>query len=306
MTTVSACLGELARSLHPLTDTPELDAQTLLSHVMDRSRSWLAAHPEALLDLEAASALEGSVQRLEHGEPLPYVIGEWEFFSLPFEVTPAVLIPRPETELLVERAIAWLRARTMKNEKCMVLDVGTGSGCIAITLAVNVPGIQVFATDVSSAAILVASRNAAKLSVTGRIIFLEADLIPGMEQGSNRIKGDSSAFDLCPQNYDLIVANLPYIPTRALQHLPVYTREPVLALDGGADGLEIIRRLLAKAPQFLAPGGLMLLEIEAFEGPAVLSLAYDLFDQAEIHLHQDLAGRDRLLEIQLLPGNGSS
>ncbi len=296
MTTVSGCLEELSRRLHPVSDTPDLDAQVLLARTMDRPRSWLAAHPETRLDPEPVAALEASVQRLERGEPLPYVLGEWDFFSLPFEVTPDVLIPRPETELLVERAISWLRHRLTINRQATltksaeadslprVLDVGTGCGCIAISLAVNVPRIQVTATDISPAALEVARRNAVKLNVTNLITFLEADLIP-----------DS----LLPTPFSLIVANLPYIPTQTLHTLPVYTREPSLALDGGSDGLALIRRLLAKAPQTLAPGGVMLLEIEASEGPAVLSLADNTFEQAKVHLHQDMAGHDRLLEIQI-------
>ncbi|MBI4731014.1 MAG: peptide chain release factor N(5)-glutamine methyltransferase [Chloroflexi bacterium] len=296
MTTVSGCLEELSRRLHPVSDTPDLDAQVLLARTMNRPRSWLAAHPETQLDPEPAAALEASVQRLERGEPLPYVLGEWEFFSLPFDLTPDVLIPRPETELLVERAISWLRHRLTINRQVTltksaeadslprVLDVGTGCGCIAISLAVNVPEIRVVATDISPAALEVAQRNAVKLNVADRITFLEADLIP-------------DAFP--PDPFSLIVANLPYIPTKTLHTLPIYTREPTLALDGGADGLALIRRLLEKAPGALAPGGLMLLEIEASEGPAVLSLAYDVFERADIHQHQDLAGHDRLLEIQI-------
>ncbi len=284
MTTVSGCLEELSRRLRPLTDTPDLDAQVLLARTLNRSRAWLAAHPEARLDPKPAADLEASVQRLERGEPLPYVLGEWEFFGLSFDVTPNVLIPRPETELLVERALNWLRKRNKKKDELNVLDVGTGCGCIAIALAMNVPEIRVTATDISPAALEVARRNADKHHVADRVFFLEADLIP-----------DS----LLPIPFSLIAANLPYIPTKTLHTLPVYTREPALALDGGADGLEVIRRLLAEAPQLLAPSGMMLLEIEASQGTAVLSLAYDTFEQAEIHLHQDLAGHDRLLEIQL-------
>ncbi|MEW6094647.1 MAG: peptide chain release factor N(5)-glutamine methyltransferase [Chloroflexota bacterium] len=311
MTHLSACLEELSRRLRPLSDTPDLDAQVLLARSLNRSRAWLAAHPEARLDPKPAAALEASVQRLERGEPLPYVLGEWEFFGLAFEVTPDVLIPRPETELLVERAIFWLRHRpTLKRRATeaksaeadslpRVLDIGTGCGCIAISLAVNVPGIQVTATDISPAALEVARRNAVKQHVAEQIIFLEADLIPESDRGPLTADREVLSTVHGPRSYDLIAANLPYIPTQTLRTLPVYTREPPLALDGGADGLDLIRRLLAKAPALLAPGGLMLLEIEASQGPAILSLAYGAFEQAEIHLHQDLAGHDRLLEIKI-------
>jgi release factor glutamine methyltransferase len=150
-------------------------------------------------------------------------------------------------------------------------------------LAVNVPGIQVIASDISPAALAVARRNAEKLHVANRITFLEADLIPD---------------PLLPDSFSLIVANLPYIPTATLHRLPIYTREPTLALDGGADGLALIRCLLAKAPEALAPGGMMLLEIEASQGSAAVVLAGEVFPQAAVKIHQDLSGHDRLIEIQ--------
>lgn len=282
-----------AQRLRQVSDTPELDVQVLLAKLMHRSRSWLAAHLETVPDPKTVVAFEEALRRLEAGEPLPYVLGEWEFYRLTFYVTPDVLIPRPETELLVERAIAWLRQRIKAIEKhadssfgvlpLRVLDVGTGSGCIAIALAVNVPQIAVVATDISAPALEVARRNAERFKVADRITFMEADLAPQTLEASP---------------FHLIVANLPYIPTETLHKLPIYGREPTVALDGGADGLAVIRRLLQRAPRLLLPGGRMILEIEASEGLAALSLAYDVFEQAEIHLYQDLAGRDRLLEVQ--------
>jgi release factor glutamine methyltransferase len=299
MTTVASSLEELTRKLLPFTDTPELDAQVLLARAMQRPRAWLPAHPEALLDPALSAGLEISIKRLEQGEPLPYIIGEWEFFSLPFDVNPAVLIPRPETELLVERAIAWLRKRKSESRMYDVLDVGTGCGCIAIALAVNVPEIQVFATDISPAALKIAHQNAGKLGVLERIVFLQVDLVPGEDRSSYTAETDLLPMIHLPKSYDMIVGNLPYIPTRELHHLPISRQEPLVALDGGDDGLSHIRRLLSLAPQLLTPGGLILLEIESSQGSTVLSLAVDTFIHAVIHLHQDLAGKDRLLEIQL-------
>lgn len=277
--TIAAALQSAADRLRPCSDTPELDAQVLLANILGKPRSWLAAHPEARLDREPAAALEAGLQRLEGGEPLPYVLGEWEFFGLAFAVTPDVLIPRPETELLVERALAWLRDREQRTQ---VLDVGAGSGCIAISLAVNAPKIQVTAADISSAALAVARRNAQTHGVADRIAFVEADLFPES-----------------PPSFSLVLANLPYIPTSTLRGLPLFGREPTLALDGGADGLALIRRLLAQAPARLAPGGAMLIEIEASQGSAALAMAREKFPGAALRLHPDLAGRDRLLEIQL-------
>jgi release factor glutamine methyltransferase len=265
-------------------DMPGLDVQVLLARLLDRPRSWVLAHPEATLTLIQSAALEALVARLEGGEPLPYILGTREFFGLEFEVTPEVLIPRPETELLVERAIAWLRKLEPGSREVRVMDVGTGSGCIAISLAVNVPGLFITATDISPTAVKVACCNAEKMNVSGCITFLEADLF------SN---------PLIPDSFFLIVANLPYIPTKTLYKIPVYGHEPTLALDGGSDGLDLIRRILIEIPDRLTSAGLLLMEIGASEGPAVLSLAVDAFPKARIQLHKDLAGHDRLLELQV-------
>jgi release factor glutamine methyltransferase len=276
--TVGTTLAGLVPRLESVSETPGLDAQVLLARIMEKPRSWVLAHPEAPLTRTRANALEGMVRRLERGNPLPYVLGNWEFFGLEFEVTPDVLIPRPETELLVERAIAWLRANPSRRR---AVDVGTGSGCIAVSLAANLPDIRVMATDISPAALAVAGRNAEKNRVAGRVEYCCCDLFP------DRV------------GFDLILANLPYIPTETLKKLPICGREPALALDGGPDGLAVIRRLLEQVPDRLMPGGLLLMELEASQGPRVLSLAYDGFSEAEIHLHQDLAERDRLLEVQV-------
>jgi release factor glutamine methyltransferase len=271
-------LEGIASRLEKVSETPGLDAQVLLARVLDRPRAWVISHPETVLPRGRLAALEALVLRLEQGEPLPYILGGWEFYGLEFEVTPDVLIPRPETEVLVDRAIAWLRKRP---PGCLALDIGTGSGCIAVSLAVNLPELQVAATDISSMALDVARRNAERNHVDGRIQFHCHDLFPNGGR------------------FDLIAANLPYIPTETLLKLPIYGREPTLALDGGSDGLAIIRRLIAEVPERLATGGLLLMEIEASQGPAVLSLAYDAFTDANICLYRDLAGRDRLLEVQV-------
>jgi release factor glutamine methyltransferase len=276
--TVGTALDDLILRLEKHSDSPSLDAQEVMARVMDRPRSWVMAHPEAPLTPKRAVALETLVVGLERGEPLPYILGRWEFFGLAFEVTPDVLIPRPETELLVERAIAWLQAHPDFRH---VADVGTGSGCIGIALAVNIPDLHVMGSDISSAALKMAQRNAVKNGVEQRMELVRCDLFPPETE------------------FDLIIANLPYIPTKALHKLPIYGREPTMALDGGEDGLQLIRGLLTAAPERLVPGGVLLMEIEESEGAAALSLAYDSFVEAEIHLHKDLAGRDRILEVQI-------
>ncbi len=275
---VGTVLEGLISRIEKKSETPDLDARLLLGRVMKRSSAWVIAHPEASLNADRAASLETMVARLEGGVPLPYVLGRWEFFGLEFEVTPDVLIPRPETELLVERAIAWLQVHPDLRHAA---DVGTGSGCIGISLAANVPDLQVMASDISSKALKMARRNAMNNGVGQRVEFLCCDLFPPEVE------------------FDLIVANLPYIPTKTLRKLPIFGREPTLALDGGIDGLDLIRHLLVAAPDRLVPGGLLLMEIEASEGPAALSLACDAFAEAEIRMHKDLAGRDRILEIKV-------
>ncbi|MBI3737758.1 MAG: peptide chain release factor N(5)-glutamine methyltransferase, partial [Chloroflexi bacterium] len=245
----------------------------------------ILAHPETNLSALQLASVEESISRLEAGTPLPYILGHWGFFDLDLIVTPDVLIPRPETELLVEKAIVWLQA---SPERRTIADVGTGTGCIAVSIAVHVPDAHILATDLSRAALEVARRNALKYQLEHKIDFVECDILP-------------VHIEPLPteRHFDLICANLPYIPTEKLHSLPAYGREPVLALDGCPDGLDPFRKLFRLAPDWLAPGGRMLLEIEATLGTSILSLAYDIFTEAEMHLHQDLAGRDRLLEIQL-------
>lgn len=271
--------ADLATRLASISDSPALDASVLLAHILNQPRSWVIAHPELSLAAQQQNILNESVSRLENGEPLPYILGHWEFFGLQFEVTPDVLIPRPETELLVERAIAWLRESS--NRK-YAADVGTGSGIIAISLAVNLPDIHVLATDLSPEALQVAKRNAERHHVHGRIQFFECDLLP----------------EHAHRHIDLLCANLPYIPTATLHDLPVYKKEPALALDGGADGFALIRRLMQRASEYLSSETLMLFEIEATLGKQALSLANEILPETTARLHQDSAGRDRLLEIK--------
>lgn len=278
-------LSDLTVRLAPLTDTPALDASVLLAHILGKSRTWVMAHPELTLTADQQKQLEASLIRLENGEPFPYVPGQWEFFGMEFDITPDVLIPRPETELLVEKAIAWMQKSKVRRT---VADVGTGSGIIAIAIAANVPDARILATDISPAALQVAQTNARKFRVDDRIRFVECDILPPHPHSLST-----------EEHFDLLCANLPYIPTATLRSLPVYGREPTLALDGGADGLDLFRKLMRRAPEWMAPNSLILLEIEATLGIQALNLACDMFSRAEIHLHKDLTGRDRLLEIML-------
>ena len=278
MTRISEILADLRQCLVQVSDSPGLDSQVLLAQVLNKPRSWVLAHPEAQLTSEQEAQIESASERLKQGIPLPYVLGHWEFFGLDFQVTPDILIPRPETELLVENALEWLQKRP---ERRLVLDVGTGSGCIAIALASQIQDCSVIATDISLPALQAAKQNANQIGVSQRVKFLRADLFPPSEA-----------------QFDLICANLPYIPTTILHSLPVYRKEPAIALDGGWDGLELIRRLLASAPQWISPGGLILLEIESSQGQSASNLAMAEFTKADIQILPDLAGFDRLLRIQ--------
>lgn len=267
---------------------PSLDAQVLLAHVLAKSRTWVLAHPEAELTAEQQEHLEGSVARLQAGEPLPYVLGHWEFFGLEFKVTPEVLIPRPETELLVELALDWLRSHPVART---AIDIGTGSGCIAISLAAHLPDLHIAATDLSNAALQVAHLNAQKHGVADQINFIQADLL-------HQLRDESSMLTVQPSAFKLISANLPYIPTETLHGLQVFQHEPTVALDGGVDGLDLIRRLLNQAPAYLAPHGLLLLEIEYRQGQQVLALAQEAFPRAKVEVIKDLSGHDRIIRVE--------
>jgi len=263
------------------------EAALLLAHVLGRTREWVLAHPEAELTPEQSERFSRLMEQAERGAPLPYLLGQWEFFGLSFKVTPDVLIPRPETELLVEKALEKIpnlrhspqKARESQNPK--IVDVGTGSGIIAVTLAVKLPHAHIAATDVSAAALEVARANAVAHGAGDRVQFIQGDLLEGVGKEN------------------LICANLPYISTAELATLPVAKHEPTLALDGGPDGMRVVERLLATASKHLLQGGALLAELGATQGEAAATLARHYFPLARVEVHKDLAGLDRLLEINL-------
>ncbi len=264
-----------------------LEMQVLLAHVTGRNRAWVLAHPEAALNAEQEQKFLALKARYEAGEPLPYLLGHWEFYGLDFQVTPDVLIPRPETELLIETALAWVRKRSTRGAGLRFIDLGTGSGIIPVTLATLLPEAEISATDLSPAALAVARLNAECHAVAERITFYEADLF------DTRISNN----DVQLSSFDLILSNPPYIPTGTLLELPIYGREPTLALDGGPDGLDIIRRLLAESQRRLAAGGALLVEIEYRQGSVLREIARQHFPGSEIQILPDLAGLDRLLSV---------
>ncbi len=276
--TIGAELSKAARQIQAAgVDAARLTAEALVAHVLGLTRAQVLARPERVLTPHECERLQTLVARAAEGEPLAYLVGTREFFGLDFEVTPDVLVPRPETERLVELALDVLGGPGDADRH--VIDVGTGSGIIGVTLAVRRPAVRVTALDVSTAALEVARRNATRHGVAGRMRFLAQDLL-----------------DPAPQQADLICANLPYIPATDVDVLPVSRHEPRLALDGGADGLAVIRRLVAQSVDVLKPGGGLLLEIEARQGPTVAALCAAAFPGSDVRVVRDLAGLDRVVQ----------
>ena len=233
------------------------DAELLLAHTLRQPRIWLLAHPEAEVNEVEAALFLALTARRAAGEPAQYLTGTQEFFGLELRVTPAVLIPRPETEHLVEAALAWSQTQ---REALRFLDIGTGSGAIAIAIAVNLPGVEIFAADISSAALDVARENAVRLGVSERIRFVESDLL--------------SALGSAELPFDAILSNPPYIPSSdaATMQREVVGHEPHTALFAGMDGLDIYRRLIPAAYAALRPGGLLALEIGFGQREALVEL----------------------------------
>jgi len=257
---------------------PWLDAEILLAHVLHTSRARLHSHPDRLLTIAQRARLRRLTSRRAARVPVPYLVGEREFFGHIFRVTPAVLIPRPSSELLVELAIDWLKAHPNARR---VIDLGTGSAAVAISVAKAVPQVRVEARDVSAPALRVAADNIGRHRLRRRITTVKADLLRGAKPA------------------DLILANLPYIPDALRRIRPKeLDYEPALALDGGKDGLDLIRTALSEAPTALKPGGLVLFECDPAQTRRVVRLAQRQWPSAEVSVHKDLAGQDRVVRVQ--------
>jgi release factor glutamine methyltransferase len=280
--TIGATLARAAHQLRARTDTPRLEAELLLAHVLGLSRASLHTHPERPLLPHQQRDYQTLLSRRIRSEPLPYLTGHVEFYGLDLIVDARVLIPRPETETLVDLALSLIHP----HAPLTLADVGTGSGCIAIALAVGAPHAYTYALDLSPDALAVAYGNAERHEIASRVTFLRSDLLTAL-----------------PQPVDLIVANLPYVAADEWDRLPreVRAHEPRLALYGGRDGLNVIRRLLDEVPTHLRPGGALLIEVSATQGATVTHLARRTFPTAAITLHTDLASRDRVLCVQTHP-----
>lgn len=261
------------------TDTPLSDSRVILADQLGKDAGWLAAHPEYQLDHNTVHELAAKISRLEGGEPLPYILGWWEFFGLKLKVAPAVLIPRPETELLVETALAWLKENPHVRE---VWDVGTGSGCIALALVSQISDLIVHAIDISYSALDIARQNFISYHLSDRVILHQSDLFT----------------NVVIDKIQLLCANLPYIPSSDVCTLDVAKYEPILALDGGADGLKYIEQLLIQVKSKVVKPFLLLFEIEYRQAENVRMIVEKVFPGMDISILNDLAGNSRVLRIE--------
>jgi release factor glutamine methyltransferase len=264
-------------------DTAGLDAQVILGHVLGKDRAWLFAHYDHELDPTQTETYTDLVARRVASEPVAYLVGHREFYGLDLAVDRRVLIPRPETELLVDAVLDHIESRA--DQAVRVADVGTGSGAIALAVAANCPTAHVYALDLSPDALEVARANIARLDERGQVRLLQGDLLAPL-----------------PETVDVLAANLPYIAQPVYTTLAADVRdyEPRLALEAGPEGLDAIRRLLHQAPAHLNPGGVIFLEIAHDQAESVLALVHVLLPQARyVGVRQDYHGYDRLIVIGL-------
>ena len=264
-------------------DEASLEAELLLIHALGVDRGHLYQRLAEPLSPEASNCYRRLLDRRAACEPLPYITGHREFFALDFEITSAALIARPETETLVELAIAFAHERCA-GRSIAIADIGAGSGVIAVALARELPLARIVATDVSADAIALARRNAARHDVAGRIDFREGDLLEPLSEP-----------------VQIIAANLPYVTTAQWESSPaeIHDHEPRVALDGGQDGLDFIRRLLAEAPSRLAESGALFCEIGAWQGNEARDIGRRAFPDARIEIARDFSTRDRVLCVYL-------
>ncbi len=275
-----------------------LASELLLLHVLGRNRTWLYAHPEEIVADADAQRFFELIARRAAGEPTQHLTGKQEFWGLEFEVTPDVLIPRPETEHVIEVALDRLALRELRagrpqksaGEGLQIADIGTGSGCIAIALARELPAANFIATDISAAALAVAQRNAQRHAVADRIDFCEANLL---------VLNSPLATRHSPLSFDLIASNPPYIGRREAPSLPreVRDHEPHSALFGGEEGYELYADLVSQATRHLKPGGLLVLELGHSSLPAVQPLL-DGSAWTNVGVTNDLAGIPRVLAAE--------
>jgi release factor glutamine methyltransferase len=269
-------------------DSPRLAAELLLAHVLKLPRIKLYTNYEKVVEEHDLAAYRELVRRAAEHEPIAYLTGRAHFFNLEFEVTPDVLIPRPDTETLVENVIQLIRHQSGMDSP-RILDLCTGSGCIAAAVAHHVKGASVVATEINPAAAVLARRNVERLGLSERVIVEEGDLFGPLERMVERLP------------FQLILGNPPYVPTGQIPGLDKNVRdfEPVVALDGGLDGLAIHRRILEEAPGHLSAGAYIFLEIAFDQGELAMQLAGQHPQFVETKILKDHAGNDRVLTAKL-------
>lgn len=265
-------------------DSPRLTAEMLLSFVLGMQRIELYMHFDKVIEKPKLDKLHSLVKRCIADEPVQYLVGGCEFYSMSFAVCPDCLIPRPETELLVERAIEFLRSRADLGGQ-YVCDLCTGNGCIAATVAKSYPNCKVIATDICDKALAVAAKNIAKYRLVEKVKLLEGDLFEPI----------ISQLDV--KRFDLIVSNPPYVSRAEYENLDAKVKkyEPRLALDGGDDGLDIYRRIISQASEHLKPGGALMLEIGYLQGDAVKKMLEDTDAFGRITIEKDFNNNDRIV-----------
>ncbi len=265
-------------------EEPVIEAEILLRHTLDWGRPQLYADWDKEMPKEAWYSYSRLLDRRSKGEPGAYITGHREFYGLDFYVDHRVLIPRPESEALVELAIDYVTESCRPSSRVLIADIGTGSGALAVALVKNLPSATVYATDISREALEVADINIRRHDVEDKVSLLEGDLL-----------------DPLPQQVDVIVSNPPYVIREDCDALPIEIREhePTIALDGGSDGLDVIHRLLNQIQSKLKSGGALFMEMGYDQGQRVKSLAEALFPRAQIGLAKDLSGIDRVLAVYL-------
>lgn len=273
--TIRSAVLEGARALRQTSTTSDLDAELLLSFVLKQPKEYLLTYPERKLSPKQVHRFSSLIKRRSNFEPVAYLTGHKEFFGLDFRVNRWVLIPRPESELLVSEALKVMRHINQPN----IVDVGTGSGAIAISIKKTLPLAKVWASDISPTALRVARANAKVHQAA--IHFLQGSLL----EPTHRLQ------------FDCIISNPPYLTAAEMQSLQL-KHEPRLALAGGKKGLEVYQAVLQQIPQHLKPRGCVILEIGATQAPAVHQLAQQYLPGANIFIKQDLAGHDRVVIIQ--------
>jgi release factor glutamine methyltransferase len=281
MITIHKALQEASKKLEHKADTPLLDAQVILCHVLRVDRLYLIVNKERVLTNEEICKYNGMIEKRLYGVPVQYIIGRQEFMGLDFYVEEGVLIPRPDTEILIEKVLDSID----KESICSIVDIGTGSGAITITLAKYIRNSHVYSIDISKKALDIARRNAEEHDMLPKISFLNGSLFDPLSNMG--IEG----------RIDVLVSNPPYIPTDDIENLQIEVSkfEPRIALDGGKDGLDFYKEIINRAPKYLRQGGFMALEVGHDQARRVMELMEEKNRYIDIEITKDLAGIERVV-----------